>query len=163
MRWILAKIALLAGTVWAAIAGAGGSQAVAFVGAYLQRLGGHIDEVRVTLRSLDSGEMAASIRDPVVREQLTATFQARLAELEASRDAILDASAFWRPVAMLGRMDREIAERTAAEFTPAVPLDLPSLLYAGIAIVVALAIWEAGAWPVRRRFGRSRRAFKGEN
>src|SRR3546814_7504096 len=113
MRWLLAKIGLLAGTTCAAAAGAAASQTIAFVHAYLQRLGGHIDEATRTLAALRSGEMGASIRDPAARDRLIDAFAVRLGELETARDAILDAGVFLQPIAFLTTMDREIAHRTS--------------------------------------------------
>lgn len=162
MRWLLAKIALLGGTAWAAIGGATASQSVAFVHAYLQRLGGHIDEVMRTIEGLRDGSFAPAISDPAVRERMIDAFSARLAELNAARDAIVNAADLWKPGALALHMDREIAARTAEAFTPAIPLDLPSAVYGVAGIVIAWTIWEVAGWPVRRRFRRGRWAQTAE-
>ena len=49
MRWAWVKILTLFGAGVAAVFAAGGAQGPAFVQAYLQRLGGHIDEARRTV------------------------------------------------------------------------------------------------------------------
>lgn len=151
MRWMLARIGTLIGTALAAVSGVGCSQSMAFVQAYLQRLGGHIDETARTVAGLRNGDIAPAIDDPVARDSLVVAFEARLAELEAARAAITESAALWQPVALLNHMDRGIAERTANEFVPAIPLDPPSLAYALAGLVLGWIVWGAVTWPMRRR------------
>jgi len=100
MRWAWAKILTLIGAAIAAVFAAGSAQGPAFVQAYLQRLGGHIDEARRTVEELRNGAVSRSVTDDGSRERLVEAFTARLAELEASRDAILNAHPLWQPLAM---------------------------------------------------------------
>ena len=157
MRWAWAKILTLIGAAIAAVFAAGSAQGPAFVQAYLQRLGGHIDEARRTVEELRNGAVSRSVTDNGSRERLVEAFTARLAELEASRDAILNAHPLWQPLAMARQADRDIASATADAFTPAMPLDPNSLIYAVIGLALGWAIWELLQWPVKARV-RKRRA-----
>jgi hypothetical protein len=157
MRWAWTKILTLIGAAIAAVFAAGSAQGPAFVQAYLQRLGGHIDEARRTVEELRNGAVSRSVTDDGSRERLVEAFTARLAELEASRDAILNAHPLWQPLAMARQADRDIASATADAFTPAMPLDPNSLIYAVIGLALGWAIWELLQWPVKARV-RKRRA-----
>lgn len=156
MRWAWAKILTLVGAGIAAVFAAGSAQGPAFVQAYLQRLGGHIDEARRTVFELRDGAMSRAVTDDGSRERLLEAFSARLADLEASRDAILTAHPLWRPVAMVQQADRDIASATAEAFTPAMPLDPTSLVYAALGLVFGWMVWELVQWPVKARL-RARR------
>ena len=157
MRWAWTKILTLIGAAIAAVFAAGSAQGPAFVQAYLQRLGGHIDEARRTVEELRNGAVSRSVTDDGSRERLVEAFTARLAELEASRDAILNAHPLWQPLAMARQADRDIASATADAFTPAMPLDPNSLIYAVIGLALGWAIRELLQWPVKARV-RKRRA-----
>lgn len=124
--------------------------------AYLQRLGGHIDEARRTVFELRDGAMSRAVSDDGSRERLLDSFSTRLADLEASREAILTAYPLWRAVIMVRQADRDIAAATAEAFTPAMPLDPKSLIYAAIGLVIGWMIWELVQWPVKARL-RARR------
>lgn len=152
MRWTLDKLSSLLGTILAAVMGASASQMVAYVNAYLQRLGGHIDEARQSLQSLRAGEMSAMVADAATRDQLVAGFQRRLAELESARGAIEAAGPFARPLALMSHLDRAIAGATFEKFTPAVPLDAPSLVYAVAGMVLGWLVWELVKLPVAAVF-----------
>ena len=58
---------------------------------------------------------------------------------------------------MARQADRDIASATADAFTPAMPLDPNSLIYAVIGLALGWAIWELLQWPVKARV-RKRRA-----
>jgi uncharacterized protein YacL len=53
-------------------------------------------------------------------------------------------------------MDRTIAEATLANFTPALPLDTASLVYALIGIIIGLLLYELVKLPLRLLAGRRR-------
>ena len=55
MGWIRKKLDSLAGTVIAVVAGLTSLQLPAFIHAYMQRLGGHLDEARLGLAGLKVG------------------------------------------------------------------------------------------------------------
>ena len=156
MHWALRKLAALAGTAVAAASGAGASQLVAFIQVYLQRLGGHIDELRRTLEGLRSGALGAGIGDGAARDQLVASFAHRLEALEAGRDAIAQAGPFARPVAFARHVDAEIARAALDAFTPAVPVDTASVVFALAGVALGWALFDAACWPLRRIAARRR-------
>jgi hypothetical protein len=141
MGWIARKFDNLGSACCGAGGGMGLSQAPAFTQAYLQRLGGHIDEARRTLSMVERGEwlQRLGIAD---REEAVAEFSARVSELEQAYFAITQAPAMLQPLVMVQHADSEIAQRAWEHFTPAVPVDPPSLVYTGVGIVLALLIYE---------------------
>ena len=159
MRWAWAKILTLIGAAIAALGAASAAQGPAFVQAYLQRLGGHIDEARRTLNELSGGDAARIVGDGQARDQLVHAFARRLADLEAARDAIERATPLWQPVMLGLHGDRDIASATADAFTPAMPFDATSLAYAFIGLLIGWSVWELCQWPVKARL-RRRRARK---
>lgn len=142
MRWALARIDSLASTAIAAVTGFVASQTMAFINAYLQRLGGHLDEARLGREILLREQSVAAAGNEVMREQLAAVTQARIDTLETAYRAIEQAGVFWRPVAFLRHVDRDIAAATAQHFNPALPIDLPSLIFAAAGIVLGWVLWE---------------------
>lgn len=156
MRWAWAKILTLIGAGIAAVFAAGSAQGPAFVQAYLQRLGGHIDEARRTVAELRDGAVSRAVTDDGSRERLVEAFSARLSDLEASRDAILNTHPLWRPVIMARQADRDIASATAEAFVPAMPLDPNSLIYAAIGLALGWVVWELLQWPVKARYRKRR-------
>jgi hypothetical protein len=160
MRWAWAKFLTLIGAGVAALAAAASAQGPAFVQAYLQRLGGHVDEARRTLSEISGGATARLVEDGASRDRLVGAFAERLSELEGSRHLIEDATPLWRPVALFLHGDREIASATAEAFTPAMPLDPASLAYAGLGLLGGWIVWEFIQWPFKAR-DRSRRRRRG--
>lgn len=154
MRWAWEKILTLIGAVIAALGAASAAQGPAFVQAYLQRLGGHIDEARRTLGELAGGAAVQLVDDDAARDRLVGAFAERLGELEASRSVIEAASPLWRPMALALRGDRDIAAAAADAFTPAMPLDGASLLYALVGLILGWGVWELCQWPVKSKFRR---------
>lgn len=139
MRWFLNKIDSLVGTIIAAVVGLMASQVIAFINAYLQRLGGHLDEARLGLLSK---QMASAINDETVRAQITAVMQARIEALENAQGAIEQAGVFTRPFVFFQHVDQDIALATVQAFHPALPIDVQSLIFAGTGIVLGWLIWE---------------------
>ncbi len=158
MSWLTRRLDHLAS---AAFGGAGGislSQAPAFTQAYLQRLGGHVDEARRTVEQVTAGELLPWLA-PEGRTTAVAELQQRLDELLALQQRIQDAPDLLRPLALLRHGEWSIAERAAGDFVPAIPLDIASLTWTGIGIVVAVVLYElvcrapisAWRWRARRR------------
>lgn len=153
MGWILDKADRLAGTLFAALLGAATSQFQAFVQAYLQRLGGHLDEARRMAREL---ALRGASGDAMPGEKVGAMLQHRIAELETAIRAIEQANPYMKPVAFFAHMDPEIAAAAAVNFTPALPLDTPGLVYALAGAVLGWGAWELVKWPARAALSRRR-------
>lgn len=153
MGWVTRKFDNLGSAISGAGGGMGLSQAPAFTQAYMQRLGGHLDEARRTLELVEQGVLVPEL-SATDREQAALGFAERVAELEATFQAIQSASPVVRPVVMLRHADSEIARRAWEAFTPAVPVDPTSLIWTAIGVVAALLVYELLKSPaalVRRR------------
>jgi hypothetical protein len=149
MGWIRKKLDSLAGTVTAVITGLASLQLPAFINAYLQRLGGHLDEARLGLVATKAGKSGQIAEEVVLRERLEATAQARVDFLEAAQSAIAQAGSFEKPVIFFTHLDNDIALATAQSFTPALSFDLPSLIFAILGIVVGWLLWSMVKAPAR--------------
>ncbi|MCP4327871.1 MAG: DUF2937 family protein [Alphaproteobacteria bacterium] len=133
--------------------GAGAAQLPAFVQQYLQRLGGHLDEARFLAAQLGDSAIYSELT-PAARAAVATATDARIAELSAAHDAILNASGPMRPIVLLTHIDNAIAVATWRVFEPGLPLGWGGALYgAGAAAVVFLAY--AGCRRLLRRRRRS--------
>jgi len=153
MSWLGRRFDHLGSAAFGGAGGIGFSQAPAFTQAYLQRLGGHVDEARLTIERVADGEILPWLGAENRREFIT-ELSTRLETLESLRNELLEAPAMLRPLVALQHGDWTIARRAAGDFVPAVPLDPASLVWTGIGIVVAVVLYECcktPAWWVRRR------------
>lgn len=133
----------------AAAGGAGGitlSQAPAFTNAYLQRLGGHIDEAARTAALLADGEILPWL-GPAARDRAVAELTSRLEMLESLRRDIVEAPELLQPVALLRHADWTIARSAAEAFAPAVPLTPGALTWTLIGVVVAALCYDCCKLP----------------
>jgi hypothetical protein len=142
-----------------AVAGAVGlSQFPGFVRHYLQRLGGHAAEAAKSVadwQEIADSVTCGSLPDLVAQYRTSALPEvvhagnkcaadlARLTELEASFDALSNASAWGRGWVFLQRFDTEVFGATVRSFVPNVPLDVESLCYAGVGLVLAIMLFAA--------------------
>lgn len=158
MSWLLRKIDSLAGTCVAATAGLAASQAQAFSAAYLQRLGGHIDEARLTLEKIRAGDYAGPL--PVdMQAALVSAAERRVAELSRAYDAIMTADPLWRPLALLRDIDSAIAKAAWTNFQPALPLDTASLVSAVVGMALGWLVYGLVTAPLRWSRRRHVRAY----
>ena len=159
MGWLFRKLDLLGGAVIAGGAGAAASQLQAFMVQYLQRLGGHVDEAQRAFDAIGQGERYRQM-DAATRELIVGDALARVNELRAARDAILEGDLISRPFAFFRHLDLAIAGRTGESFIPALPFDTAGLVYAATGLLLGLILYElikgVFALPFRRR--RSERA-----
>ncbi len=152
MAWIWTKFDRLCGTVVAAVAGIAASQVQAFIAAYLQRLGGHLDEARRMVERLRNGGFSPDV-DTASQDRLAAAIGRRVGDLTTAYDTIAGADAFSRPFAFVAHMDRAIAEATFATFAPALPIDSASLAYALAGMVLGWLLYELATLPIRLMVG----------
>ena len=147
------------------------SQLPEFFQQYLQRLGGHLDEARrqleqfrdtaaqggLTLDQLIAKTNAAP--EPVVANlgKVMADTELRVQVLSSSEAAIRGASVWTRPFVFLRHCDPRIAHATWAAFKPGVPTTAEGALYAGMGMLLLLALYHGGVrYPVRRAWNRRR-------
>lgn len=116
MSWAGRKLDNAGSALSGAVGGMSLSQAPAFVQAYLQRLGGHLDEARRTLDLVERGILVPELT-AIERGQAVTGFADRVAELEA-------------------------AFETIAATPAALQLDPPALIWTGAGIVAALVVYE---------------------
>lgn len=139
--WLGRKLDSAAGAVFGAVLGATASQGQAFTAAYVQRLGGRLDEAVMVLQQARDGALLPDA-SAATRDQLVAEFAARVEHLTALRDALLDVAPLWRPFALVAQMDRSIAAATLADFVPALPLTAATAVHAGVGLILGLLLWE---------------------
>ena len=153
MTWLFGRLDRLFGTIVSAIAGLAASQTQAFILAYLQRLGGHRDEARLAYVKLQAGEFLPGTvlqsQERVAQERLADAFGRRADELSQAYNAIANAEVFERPLRFVTHMDRTIAEATLTNFTPSLPLDGASLIFALTGMVLGWLLYEIVKLPFR--------------
>ena len=152
MSWIGRRLDHIGSAAAGGVGGLSLSQAPAFTNAYLQRLGGHIDEAQRTVERLRSGEILPWL-GPEGREQAVTELSMRLEQLEQLRRDLLEAPALLRPLALLQHADWSIAKSAAEAFVPAVPLSPAALTWTLIGVVVAALCYDClkiPAWTARR-------------
>ena len=123
------------------------SQVPEFVQQYLQRLGGHRDEAARFIH-------AARTQGAAVSESLVNAAQARFNALTETLNAIAGAGDLERPLVFLRYLDVDIARATWEAFRPALPLTLAGFVYAGVGIVLGVALFNILTAPLallRRR------------
>lgn len=158
MVWLLGTLDRLIGTVIGAVTGLAASQTQSFIQAYLQRLGGHRDEARAIYQKLQAGTFLPGA-EPQSQDSLTAAFERRVDDLSQAYSAIANADVFERPFRFAAHMDRAIAEATLTDFTPNLPLDTASLVYALTGVILGWLLYELVKLPLRVIFGPRRRAI----
>lgn len=147
IRWLASKFDSLLGSATAAVVALSASQFLAFVQQYRQRLGGHLDEARRNLSEVESGALYQSL-DAASRQTVLADVNVRVDALQVADAALRDAGLFARPYAFARHFDRDIAAATLTDFQPALPLDIASLSYAGIGLLLGWLIYELVRSPV---------------
>lgn len=142
------------------------SQLPEFMQQYLQRLEGHLDEARLAVSrfadaaaksgmSLDQLVAGASTNPDPSMGRLGGVIRgavARVGDLAAADDALRHASVWTRPFVFIAHVDAGIARATLAIYKPAVPTTAEGLLYAGLGMVLVLALYHlAVRGPIVRR------------
>lgn len=140
------------------------SQFPAFRDAYMQRIGGALDEVTRQVSALDDRAAAAALDryayvrrltgnpDPVVAREGEALVDllSRQQRLTAAREAIRAAPVHLQAIEILFRLEPDIAQAALAEFQPAIPLSLSAAFHAFVGFLIGLFL----PMGVRRLFPR---------
>lgn len=150
MRWFLSRLDSLASTVVAAVLGVGASQFMAFVQQYRQRLGGHLAEAQFNVRQTMDGPVYRGL-DPEAQRSLLGPLVGRVDDLNEANTALATARPWELPWAFLRTADWDVAAGALADFQPAVPLDLASLVYAALGLLLGWLIYDLLKIPFRRR------------
>jgi hypothetical protein len=154
----LGPLAFVGNVVSGAFAAGGaalGCQFPAFVQQYLQRLGGHRDEAWRTLELMIRAGTPFDNPVRVATEQRFLDLDHALAELTAN-------TGFARLVAFFENVDWDIARAAGVAFQPAVPLTLEGLAFAGLGLVVGVALFHLCAGTCKSAWTLSKVAVKGK-
>lgn len=163
MSWIARKVETWSAAVCAAATGMAVSQVPAFLAQYLQRLGGHLDEARLAVHSATALPGTLGAPSPDALGVLIARLQDRADHLAQAHDAITQAGPWMRPFVFLAHADWAIAERTLAQFQPALPLDSGGVTALALGLVLGLVLFDLLKLPfvllAARSGSRRRRLF----
>jgi hypothetical protein len=135
MKWLVAKVDSLIGTIFAAVMGLLAGQFLAFIQQYRQRLGGHLAEAQLAERQ------TREARGGQPTPELLQTMSDRVTDLAGGVNAIGTASPFALPFQFLLNFDADIVFGTLHDFQPALPLDAPSLVYGISGMVIGWALY----------------------
>lgn len=154
-RWMLRQVDAFMGAAVAAAAAILGSQFLAFIQQYRQRLGGHLDEATRNLREVSTGEIG-QLLDDATRTAVSLVAERRVEDLQSTIDRIESAGPLVKPFIFARHVDYEIANATWSSFQPALPLDAVNLTYSAAALVVSWALYRVLTTPIFhgiRRYG----------
>ncbi len=127
-----------------------------FISQYIQRLGGHLDEIR---RVIDGYTKIAAANNLTLEEyikfhlesnniifistgKLINDFLERLNHLNSSMTALKSASPWNRWWVFLKEMDLNIAKQTLANYTIGIPTTIEALIYALIGLILFFSIYQ---------------------
>ena len=153
MGWFLRKLDSFAAAVFAASFGVTLSQLQAFLHQYLQRLGGHLDEARLHLERIQTDQQLQSL-ETSARDALIKATELRIDALQESALSIQNAGVLSKPFVFFWKADPDIVAAAATDFQPAIPIDPASLVYAGVAMIAALILYDFLKVPFRAIFKR---------
>ena len=125
----------------------------------LEALFSYVQRVRTEIASLNqSGD--GEDKFATMGEQLDGVVEATKDASDSIMEAIEKAGPFEKPFVFFSHLDPEIALATAQSFVPAIPLDMPSLVFGGVGIVLGWMVWEVIKAPAAlfRRKGKRVRA-----
>jgi hypothetical protein len=126
-----------------------------FYGQYLQRLGGHIDELRRTVEVYEQAAAALGVSlEQYIEEHLAAESEVitssgeiilnlvgRLWQLESSFQALIQAAPLTRWLIFIRHADWAVARQCLYRFTPGVPTTFEGLIYAGAGLLLGWGLF----------------------
>ena len=150
MKWLLSRVDSFLSTATASVTAIGASQFLTFIQQYRQRLGGHLAEAQLNLRQTIEGPVFKGL-DQDAQRILIGPLEGRLNDLNEANTALSTAESWRLPWKFLQNADWDIASAALAEFQPAIPLDLTSVLYTITGLVLGWLIYDILKIPFRRR------------
>lgn len=143
-----------------------------FYSQYLQRLGGHIDELRRTVEVYEQAAAALGVSlEQYIEEHLAAesevitssgeiisNLMARLWQLESSFQALIEAAPFTRWLVFIRHADWSVVRQCLYRFTPGVPATMEGLVYAGIGLLLGWGLYALCKALLSTFFGRKKAA-----
>lgn len=168
---MILRVLALAGGL---LGGAGASQFPEFSQQYTQRLGGAVDALAEVVADFDASATSAGLtREAALaqmqgtdfldsrRRDMARTFE-RYDTLRADLTVLESAGPFMRAYHAARMTDGDVARAAMAAYEPAVPINMPGLVFAGTGFLAGLvAVWVALRlllWPFARRRASAPRA-----
>jgi hypothetical protein len=159
----------LASRIFAVVGAVTLSQFPNFVQAYLQRLGGHLDELKrviaqydkaavstgKTLKEYISIHMSSNSPEIVKTGQIMNDQLTRVDHLGKSLDVINNAGPFSKFISFCANADFEIARATLKNYTPGLSLNAESILYGLLGMVFGMIIYFILKAPIKGIFDKS--------
>ncbi len=122
---------------------------------YLQRLGGHVDELSrivkayavaaqsagLSLEKFIARHLSSNVQEFVSSGRIMSDNVDRLNHLSAGLKAIKGADPLWSLTTFARYVDIDIARETMKTYTPGLPLSAEALVYAGIGLVLAMLVY----------------------
>jgi hypothetical protein len=126
-----------------------------FVAQYIQRLGGHIDELaRIVNRYRESAKEVGKTLEQFIDTHLQSNTPdfvhsgrimienlTRLTNMTTALADLKNSSVFAKPFIFFGHIDLSIAKGTLSSFVPGIPTTLEGALYACIGIIFGMIIY----------------------
>ncbi len=160
MEWFARKLDAFLAAIVIAAAAVAASQSQAFIIQYTQRLGGHLEEARAHLSTVQTG-LRYRLMSDTVRGELETDAKHRASELQAAYDSIAKANSFAKPVALIRHADPTMLQGTWRDFVPALPMTSESAVYVIVGMVLGFLLYEIVKVPVVLiARGPSRRKFR---
>lgn len=156
MKFFMKMFDGLVDRIFAVLGAVGAAQLPGFMQHYVQRLGGHIDELQrvvneyaeaaqkvnltleqyikslEVLKKIEVSQMADVIKRQVIR----------LADMTETLEAITSTSVWKKPFVFMHNADWSIASRTWENYVPNVPTDLEGLAYAFTGMIITVLVYQ---------------------
>lgn len=149
--WLIKKLESLFSAAFACVTSLMLSQFPEYLQQYLQRLGGHIDQMNRMVDLVVSGEVFSTL-GPIERQKVA---QDMVLETETLRNvdiAISNAPPLIQPWAFFTMADYRIVVATLENFQPAVPLSIVAMVYGLSGFLIGWLIWEIFKIPLKLLF-----------
>lgn len=143
------------------------SQFPNFVQAYLQRLGGHLDEIKrviaqyegaaketgKTLKEYINIHLNSNSPEIVKTGQIISDHLSRADHLDKSMSAVANAGPFTKFISFVSNADWTIARETLSNYTPGLSFNLESVMYGLAGIIIGMILYFVIKAPVKGIFG----------
>ena len=161
MSWFWEKFDAFMAAAVIAVAGVIGSQGQAFTTQYLERAAVQLAAAEAHLADVQNG-LRYRVMGEIARNDLETEARNSVAALHKARDAVARGNVVTRPVALLTVAPKALRGAALRDFTPTLPADVDSIIYAVVGMLVGFVLYETIklpfvallAEPRRRRFRR---------
>jgi hypothetical protein len=156
--------------ILAALGAIGGAQLPAFIQHYMQRLGGHVDELQLTVNQYVAAARAAGMSlheyvaslqamDKIETTQLSVVIKRavlRLANLKDALTTLAHTGAWEKPFVFMKHANWPIVKKTWENYVPNVPTDLEGLSYAAAGLFLVAILYQVA----KLAFAQTAKLFK---